>query len=140
MIDVFMERYYRGGDCTLGRLWAEGELINTLELPWLENEPNISCIPEGTYEVEMTYSPKFKKNLWLIKDVPNRSGIRIHTANYVSQLRGCIAPGLGVHDLNGDGILDVTNSKKALSILNDVLPDKFILDILWNRTLEQPIV
>lgn len=131
-VEVYIERIYKGGDCTLGRMWFEGETVYTLELPWLDNLKTISCIPSGTYKVEKTYSPRFKRDLWLVKDVPNRSGIRFHSANFVSQLEGCIAPGLDKHDLNGDGIVDITNSKKAMSMMNDLLPDKFNLDIIWN--------
>ena len=131
-MEIFIERTYKGDDCTLGRIWFDGEVLYTLELPWVDNKVNISCIPEGTYEVEKTYSPAFKKDLWLIKDVLNRSGIRIHSANYVSQLRGCIAVGLDRYDINGDGIIDMKNSRKAMSMLNDSLPKKFKLDIIWN--------
>ena len=42
----------------------------------LENADFI--IPPGTYRLERTYSPKFKKLLPLVQDVPDREGIRIH--------------------------------------------------------------
>lgn len=126
-----LKRDYKGDKCTLGKLYFADEVVETLELPWKDNQPKISCIPEGTYDVERTYSPAFKKDLWLVKNVPGRSGIRIHTANYVSELLGCIAPGLLRHDINNDGIIDITNSKKALSLMNSIIPDKFKLEIKW---------
>lgn len=33
---------------------------------------------------------------WVVQDVPGRSEIKIHVANRAKQLRGCIAPGLGL--------------------------------------------
>ena len=40
----------------------------------------------------MTYSNRFGKQTLQLLNVPGRSGIRIHSANLVSQLHGCIAP------------------------------------------------
>jgi len=130
-MEVLLKRDYKGKDCTLGKMYFGENVVETLELPWKDNLPKGSCIPDGEYEVEKTYSPSFKKQLWLIKNVPNRSGIRIHSANYVSELLGCIAPGLSRHDLNKDGIIDMKDSRKAMSLLEEELPDKFKLKIIW---------
>ena len=46
--------------------------------------------PTGTYPVEVTWSPKFKKFLPEIKDVPERSGIRIHMGSKPEHSKGCI--------------------------------------------------
>lgn len=130
-MNVILKRDYKGEDCTLGKLYFGEDVVEILELPWKNNLPKISCIPEGEYEVEKTYSPAFKKKLWLVKNVPNRSGIRIHTANYVHELLGCLAPGLKRYDLNKDGIMDISDSRKALDLMNESLPDKFKLKIIW---------
>lgn len=50
------------------------------------------AIPAGLYPVEFTYSPEFNAVMPLI-DVPGRTAIRIHPANYPNQLLGCIAVG-----------------------------------------------
>lgn len=55
-------------------------------------ESLVHAIPAGYYPVEFTYSPEFNQVMPLI-DVPNRTGIRIHPANYPTQLLGCIAVG-----------------------------------------------
>ena len=52
-----------------------------------------TAIPYGTYEVEVTYSPKFKRELPLIKNVPHFEGIRIHRGNYPKDTLGCILVG-----------------------------------------------
>lgn len=48
-----------------------------------------TAIPLGRYEVEVTYSPKFKRMIPLIKDVPYFEGIRIHAGNTVADTDGC---------------------------------------------------
>ncbi|MDE3235502.1 MAG: hypothetical protein KGO81_06065 [Bacteroidota bacterium] len=88
---VLLRTYYPEG--TNGDLWLGDEgLCHTIELPWKENAHNISCIPEGRYELEKRYSPKFQWHV-LLKNVQDRSLILIHPANdAMKELRGCIAP------------------------------------------------
>ena len=83
---------------------TNGELklvvCNTIELPWLQNQRNISCIPEERYELRKRFIKKFGLHL-LVVDVPDRSWILIHPANDAkTQLKGCIAP---VTQLTGPG-------------------------------------
>jgi hypothetical protein len=83
---------------------TNGELkllvCNTIELPWLQNQRNVSCIPEGRYELRKRFIKKFGLHL-LVVDVPDRSWILIHPANDAkTQLKGCIAP---VTQLTGPG-------------------------------------
>jgi hypothetical protein len=96
----------------------------TLELPWKDNQRRISCIPEGTYKAIKHRSPKFGESVW-IQNVPNRSEILIHPANYVRQLLGCIAVGDSLRDIDGDGLDDVTNSRNTMNKILDLLPNSF---------------
>jgi hypothetical protein len=98
---------------TNGSLLAEGSLLCfTIELPWIHNEPQHSCIPEGVYGLVKRYSPKFRWHLHLT-GVPGRSLILIHPANdALKELRGCIAPVSAVTGA-GRGV----ESKKALAKL-----------------------
>lgn len=67
-------------------------LSYTLELPWRDNQRNISCIPEGFYPLVERRSARFAHHM-LIDQVPNRDLILLHPANDASkELRGCIAP------------------------------------------------
>jgi hypothetical protein len=67
-------------------------LCNSIELPWLDNHHQVSCVPEGRYELKKRYSPKFGWHLQLL-NVPNRDLILMHPANdAVKELEGCIAP------------------------------------------------
>ena len=58
------------------------------EITTLENVDYV--IPDGTYLVSVTYSPRFQKNLPLSDKVPGRSGIRIHTGTIPEHSKGCV--------------------------------------------------
>lgn len=82
-------------ESTTGTLFAqqadqETFICFTLELPWRGNAKNISCIPEGVYNASCEKHTKHGY-VYRLKDVENRTGILIHPANSVSELRGCIA-------------------------------------------------
>lgn len=51
------------------------------------------CIPEGTYTAKRYDSPKHGPNTWQLENVPNRTNIQFHVANWPRELLGCIAPG-----------------------------------------------
>jgi len=90
-------------------------VCKTLELPWLNNQPNISCIPKGTYDVTWTFSPRKMRFTYRVQNVPGRLGILFHSANYFYDLLGCIALGSTLADINKDGQLDVTNSRVTMA-------------------------
>ena len=74
-----------------------------------------TAIPYGTYNVSITYSPRFKRNLPLLLNVPNFSGIRIHPGNFHKDTEGCLLPG------TGKTANSVTNSRVAFNKLYDKL-------------------
>ena len=123
-----IKRWYHD-DCTLGRLTYGEFQCFTLELPWLDNQQNISCIPAaGAYQGRKHKSPS-NGDCVAIDNVLNRTYIQIHSANYRSQIKGCIAVGDSIKFLNDDGVPDVTNSKCTLKRLLTALPNKFLIEI-----------
>ncbi len=125
MYAVMFRNYYE--KCTIGviELFSDsGDLLyscSSLELPNKNNERKISCIPEGNYDVAVvSASPKIRYKHFHVLNVSKRDGIKIHVANYVKQLMGCIAPGTMAIDMNGDGIIDVANSTAALNQLLEI--------------------
>lgn len=121
---VTVTRLTDDGAQTLGELSFGSFTCKTLERPYLDNKPNISCIPKGTYNCKYTFSPKFLKYTYEIQNVPKRSGIRIHSANFFYQLLGCIALGSAFIDINKDGKKDVIDSRITVSKLESLLGKK----------------
>lgn len=102
---------------------------HTLELPWLDNKQQVSCIPMGTYDVVKRYSQRFD-NHFHVRKVPNRSWILIHYGNYYRDTQGCILVGRTLADIDNDGYSDVTHSKQTMLELNRIMPECFKLTIL----------
>lgn len=93
----------------------------SLERGWLNNQNNISCIPEGVYDLVLEYSPRFRKDLWEIKGVPGRSECKFHAANYWWQLNGCIALGKYEAELDNDPVMDITSSRVTMDRFHKAL-------------------
>lgn len=119
---------------------AFGELITpvrsyvTVERPWLDNRPYVSCIPEGVYTlrkrrsgvVERTTGGKYLEG-WEVTRVPGRTHIMIHPANLMDQLEGCIAPGLST------GVLPDKNQEPQWAVLNSFAAFKMLMEDLEER-------
>ncbi|MGG9960201.1 DUF5675 family protein [Ferruginibacter sp. SUN106] len=83
--------YFAAG--TNGLLYINGAFqCYTIELPWLNNAPQHSCVPEGRYLLLKRWTAERGFHL-LLTDVPGRALILMHPANNaIKELRGCIAP------------------------------------------------
>lgn len=126
-VDIY--RITESNEQTLGELFIDDEFFcYTLELPWLNNQRRISCIPANTYKVVRRWSQKHK-NHFHITNVPNRDWILIHSGNYYTQILGCVLVGKELMDINADGVKDVTHSKATMKELNKILTEDFKLNI-----------
>jgi len=104
---------------TNGMLYCNGNFqCYTIELPWLNNQHSISCIPTGRYRLKQRYSPKHKTHV-ILEGVKDRALILIHPANNaLKELKGCIAP---VSILTGEGTGNLSR-KATESLMQLVLP------------------
>ena len=118
---LLLQRKY-GAQGTNGTITFQGEEIcHTIELPYRNNIPRISCIPIGQYKLEKRRYPKHGEQIG-IPIVLGREAILIHAANdALKELQGCIAP---VTTLTGEGRGDY--SGKALAKL------KALVYSLWD--------
>lgn len=85
-------RLRRSDHGTEGLLICRNFHCYSMELPWRDNQRNISCIPEGNYPAHIRISPKFGRVYWIL-EVPERAYILIHSGNWA----GDITKGLKTH-------------------------------------------
>lgn len=129
MTTITLQRIEQDGFGMHGALHMDGkQLCYTLEEPWRENMPKISCIPAGTYKCSPHDGFKFQ-DVWKIEGVPNRSAILIHTGNTLDDTEGCIL--VGLKSIKGG----IAQSRAAMSILREVLPTHFDLEVKSPLTL-----
>ena len=106
-MELKLERKYRNNNYCIDKLYINGKYFSdALEDPDRGLTDNMSleeikkikikgntCIPYGTYNITITYSPRFKKNLPLLNNVKGFDGIRIHSGNTPQDTEGCLLPG-----------------------------------------------
>lgn len=88
----------------------------TLERKWDNNKKNESCIPEGKYTV-IPNNTLAHPDSYRLPDVKGRTGILIHSGNFIHHSLGCILIGMNRIDLDKDGLPDVSSSKRAMDML-----------------------
>lgn len=81
----------------LGKLYIDNQFeCFTLEDTVRERGVKIAgqtAIPTGRYEIIITLSPRFKRELPRLVNVPNFEGILIHNGNHEGHTEGCILVG-----------------------------------------------
>lgn len=134
-MNLLLTRDYEGTDCTQGKLTCDGYSAETMERPWMPKDDapcgkkGASCVPRGLYRLVPHDSEAHPKTwalvnpkLWVYhwdSDVPElqkgcaRTLVLIHAANWVEELRGCVAPGRG-RAIEPSGRRMVTQSRLAV--------------------------
>lgn len=87
MVKIILQRTTRNGKAVIGQMnipLEQGEFT----VRTLENADYI--IPAGIYPLRRTWSPKFKKLMPIIEEVPEREGIRIHLGTKPEHSTGCV--------------------------------------------------
>lgn len=94
-----LNRKYPKEEYTIGELLIDGKYFcDTLEdrVRDLTKELKIAgrtAIPEGEYEIIINISPRFRRKLPRLLDVPGFSGVLIHRGNSAEDTAGCILVG-----------------------------------------------
>ena len=126
-MELELKRRPSSETCTVGELYVDGkfecyileDVVREIEgapvAQWKTH--GATAIPAGTYQVTLTQSPRFRRVLPLLNNVPGFSGVRIHPGNDADDTEGCLLPGLTVDD-DGEG---VAYSRAAFDRLFDKL-------------------
>ena len=140
-MELKLTRNYQKDTYTIGRLYVEGDLFsNTLEDPVRDySDPNYkvygkTAIPYGRYRIAMVHSPKFSKRYGgrkvpLLNNVPDFTGILIHSGNTAEDTDGCIL--VGKNTQRGRVTSSLATLYSLLDILDKVPSDEQIwIDIV----------
>ena len=125
---IVVRDYFFGEKASLGTCFVynhENKQVfraQSLERGWADNQKRISNIPAGKYPVILEHSNRFEKDLWEIKDVPNR----------------CISLGNRRKDIDGDLVEDITSSRLTMEKFHKCL-DGQVSAVLTIVDIEQLI-
>lgn len=100
---LLIERSWCGPECTVGTLSIDGVTeCFTLEdvVREVEGKPvsewkikGETAVPRGVYNLVITPSQRFGRDLPLLENVPGYTGVRIHPGNTAEDTEGCILVG-----------------------------------------------
>lgn len=99
-MEIEVKRIFKKEEYTIGRMYLNGKYFcDTLEdkvrklTKASDKVYGRTAIPEGVYEVVITWSQKFKRNLPLLLNVPYYDGVRIHAGTTAEDTLGCVLVG-----------------------------------------------
>jgi|SRR5262249_30959955 len=91
---VVVNRKHPFASGIIGEMFVNGTFVcYTLELAWLWNEKDKSCVPPGTYQGFVRTDHKDKWRIQLEGIPGNREGVQIHIGNFPRDIKGCVLVG-----------------------------------------------
>lgn len=132
---LLLKRKYKGDTYTIGDLYIDGvffcnvieDKVRSLPVTCPNTPKGLACtckektyaetaIPAGTYKVTMEYSPRFKRTLPYLHNVPHFLGILIHSGIDEKDSAGCLI--VGFNTVKGKVLQSRITSDKLNSILS----------------------
>lgn len=124
-LNLKLERKWKKEKYTIGNLYVNGVFFsNVLEdtvrglrqdmTPEEIQKIKIhgqTAIPSGRYEIRVTLSARFRRQLPILLNVPGYAGVRIHPGNNDANTEGCLLPG------KNDRVGQVSNSRATMAAL-----------------------
>lgn len=141
---LLLKRKYKAETYTIGNLYIDGvffcnvieDKVRILPLFCADTSQGKSCtcrekvyaetaIPPGTYRITMQYSPRFRRVLPYLHDVPHFLGILIHSGNTEKDSAGCLI--VGKNTVKGKVLESKVTLEKLIAILS--LQTEIIIEI-----------
>ncbi len=143
-MELLLKRTWFYPDGIVGKLFLDGAFqCFTLEDPERgvgglclskDKIPHVTCIPIGKYLVRKFFSPKRKKDVPVLLNVPNFTGIEIHVGNFPTDTDGCILVG----DVRDPKKAAIYSSKPAFELLMERLQVGFLSNYLTITIVDEP--
>lgn len=102
---IRIDRKWKKAEYTISRVYINGRylgcnaledtdrgLLQAMQIAEIQKRKikGKTAIPRGYYDVKITWSEKYQRNMPLVVDVPGFSGIRLHSGNSAKDTEGCI--------------------------------------------------
>lgn len=142
---IIVTREHFNDKCTIGELTVDGDDFKCYTLEdkdrklSAEDSPEFivgmkvygkTAIPYGTYELAVTFSNRFKKNLPLLLNVKGFEGIRIHTGNTDADTHGCLLVGTEKDVVNNRILNSRTAFAELMLLINErIKTEKVFVEI-----------
>lgn len=130
-MNIKLKRRYFCDEYTIGSLYINDKYFcDTLEDPNRDINKNgkfdngeikikgNTCIPFGKYKIIVNLSPKFKRELPRLLNVPSFEGVLIHRGNTAKDTEGCIL--VGENKIKGKVINSTIYEQKLVNILKEI--------------------
>lgn len=120
-MELLLKRIAKKAEYTIGNLYIDGvRFCDTLEDTERETKiPGKTAIPAGRYRVIVNVSPKFKRELPRLLNVPGFEGILIHRGNTPEDTAGCIL--VGENKIKGKVINSTGYELKITGLIKDAI-------------------
>ena len=129
-MDIKVMRTVKEAGFTIGHLIVRDLSLWTMEDPVREvpgvpvcdwKQYGCTAIPAGCYQVVVTYSNRFRRELPLLVGVEGFTGVRIHAGNSAEDTEGCLLVGKGLNQAGNR----ITDSRSAMTELLEVIDDAY---------------
>jgi len=135
-MELRLRRIFKGTSYTIGKLYLDGtyfcdtieDTVRNLPITCPTTPKGLPCkcpekvyaqtaIPSGRYKITIEYSPRFKRKLPYLHDVPHFIGILMHSGNDQTHSSGCII--VGKNKVKGKVLESRATLDKLLTNLKD---------------------